>query len=349
MTTVVCSSLLMVQTALGGTPNLRPSLQSGEHYAPGLPKPAHKRVLGSGDQFYEWVHGWGQLPEGMTFGNTHGCVVIDSKDNVYMNTDTENAVIVFDKDGKFLRAFGKEWSGGLHGMVLRKEGDKEFLYITHTQRHEAAKMTLEGEVLWTLGYPTKPGIYNSDHDYHPTSIAVAPSGDIFVADGYGKSWVHQYTADREYVRSFGGPGDGPAEMASPHGIWMDTRGAVPVLLVADREHHRIQRFDLEGKLLGLVTEGLRRPSNFGQRGTDLAVADLEGRVTILDKDNEVIVQLGDNPDPKKRAQNGVPPDQWIDGEFIAPHCARWDSQGNLYVLDWVSQGRISKLKRSSPQ
>lgn len=300
--------------------------------------------VGAGAHTYEWLHDWAKLPDGMKFGNTHGCVVIDEHDNVYMNTDTGNAVIVFDKDGKFLRSFGKELRGGLHGMVLRKEGDKEFIYFAHHQRNIAGKMTLDGEVLWTLGYPTKPGIYKNESEYHPTSIAVAPNGDIFVADGYGKSWVHQYNEKREYIRSFGGPGDRDDQMASPHGIWMDTRGAKPVLLVADREHHRIQRFDLEGKLIDIVQGDLRRPSNFGQRGSDIAVADLEGRVTILDKNNKIVEHIGDNSDPKKRANNGVPPEQWVDGQFIAPHCARWDSQGNLYVLDWVSSGRISKLK-----
>jgi hypothetical protein len=333
----------MATAALATSP-----LQDGEHYAPGQPKPAHKNVLGEGAQYYEWIHGWGVLPEGMKFGNTHGCIVIDSQDNVYMNTDTDNAVIVFDKTGKFLRSFGKEWAGGLHGMVLRKESDREYIYFAHHQRGLAGKMTLEGDVVWTLGYPTKPEIYKSAAEYHPTSIAVAPNGDIFVADGYGKSWVHQYNQKREYIRSFGGPGDGPDQMASPHGIWMDTREAAPVLLVADREHHRIQRFDLDGHLIGLIQGDLRRPSNFGQRGTDIVVADLEGRVTILDKNNDVVTHLGDNTDPAKRAQNGVPPEQWVDGQFISPHCARWDSEGNLYVLDWVSNGRITKLKHVKP-
>lgn len=343
-----CSCLISVCLAFAGMQPSAASSQGGAHPASGQSKPAHDHALGAGEQLYQWVHGWGLLPAGMQFGNTHGCIVIDSQDNVYMNTDTDNAVIVFDKNGKFLRSFGKELRGGLHGMVLRKEGDKEFIYFAHHGRNIAGKMTLDGEILWTLGYPEKPGIYKSAGEYHPTSIAVAPNGDIFVADGYGKSWVHQYNEKREYIRSFGGPGDKQDQMASPHGIWMDTRGEKPVLLVADREHHRIQRFDLEGKLIDVIQGDLRRPSNFGQHGGFLAVADLEGRVTILDEDNKIVTHVGDNSDPKKRAQNGVPREQWLDGEFISPHCARWDSEGNLYVLDWVSQGRITKLKHVQP-
>jgi hypothetical protein len=82
-----------------------------------------------------------------------------------------------------------------------------------------------------------------------------------------------------------------------------------------------------------------------QRGNDLVIADLAGRVTIFDRNNKLITHLGDNPDPKKRANNGVPREQWTDGEFIAPHCARWDTQGDLYVMDWVAVGRVTKLKR----
>lgn len=302
-------------------------------------------LLGSGKHTYEWVRGWGRLPEGLTYGNTHGCIAIDAKDRVFVNTDSENAVIVFDADGKFLSAWGKEFKGGLHGMTLVKEGDKEFLYLAHTARHEVLKATLEGEVQWSIAYPSMAGIYRSADEYQPTSIVVAPGGDLFVADGYGQSWVHQFDAKREYVRSFGGPGNEPGKTRTPHGLMIDTRGKEPSLLVADRENHRLQRFDLSGKLLGMIEGELRRPCNIDQREGDIVVADLAGRVSIFDKDDKLIVHLGDNPDEKKRAQNGVPREQWVDGQFISPHCARWDSQGNLYVMDWLSAGRVSKLKR----
>jgi hypothetical protein len=302
-------------------------------------------VLGSGAHRYEWVHGWGRLPEGVSYGNTHGCIVVDAKDRVYVNTDSENAVIVFEPDGTFVRAWGKEFRGGLHGMTLVKEPAGEVLYLAHTARHEVVKATLEGEVLWSVAYPEAAGIYKDAGGYAPTSVAVAPDGGFFVADGYGASWIHQYDKDRKYVRSFGGPGKEVGKLQTPHGLWLDRRGETPTLLVADRENGRLQRFDLSGKSLGVVEADVRRPCNFDERGGDLAIADLAGRVTILGRDGKVITHLGDNPDPAKRAQNGVPRDQWKDGEFIAPHCARWDSKGDLYVLDWLSAGRVSKLKR----
>jgi DNA-binding beta-propeller fold protein YncE len=302
-------------------------------------------LLGSGKHQYEWIRGWAKLPDGMRFGNTHGAVVIDSQGRVLMNTDSENAVIIFDPQGKFIKTWGKEFQGGTHGMALHKEGKTEYLYLTHHTLNQFAKCTLDGEVVWRKGYPEAPGIYQKPQEFKPTGIAIAPSGDFYVTDGYGKSWVHQYTAAGDYVRSFGGPGTEEGKLRQPHGIWIDTREKTPTVLVADRANHRLQWFSLEGKFLRMVTEDLRLPSNFHQRGTDLVIADLAGRVTILDRHNKLITHLGDNPNEKQRGNNPVPPEQWVDGIFISPHCVRWDADGNLYVVEWLSSGRINKLKR----
>jgi len=304
-----------------------------------------KVTLGVEGHRYEWVNAWGALPDGMSFGNTHGCIVVDGEDRVYMNTDTENAVIVFTPDGKFSKSWGKDLAGGLHGMCLVKEGGEEFLYLAHIGRHEVYKATLDGKILWTLGYPEESGLYKSAALYAPTSVAVAPDGTLFVADGYGESWIHQYDKERKYVRSFGGPGSEVGKLATPHGIWIDTRGEKPVLMVADRENHRLQAFDLEGQSIGVVGSDLRRPCHLHQLRGETVVADLAGRISLFDAKNALITHLGDNPDPAKRAQNGVPREQWKDGEFLSPHCARFDSHGNIYVLDWNSLGRITKLRK----
>jgi hypothetical protein len=81
------------------------------------------------------------------------------------------------------------------------------------------------------------------------------------------------------------------------------------------------------------------------QGEFALVADLAGRITILNAKNEVLTHIGDNPNEGLRAQNGVPREQWRDGCFTAPHFAKWDAQGNLYVLDWNYLGRVTKLER----
>ena len=121
-----------------------------------------------------------------------------------------------------------------------------------------------------------------------------------------------------------------------------------LLTDVNRGHVVVQRFDLEGRFLGIVEGMLRRPCKIQQRGEYLVIPDLAGRVTILDGANELVTHLGDNPDPSLRAQNGVPRDKWKDGEFISPHSAVWDADGSLYVMDWNFLGRITKLRRVRP-
>jgi DNA-binding beta-propeller fold protein YncE len=302
-------------------------------------------VLGEGERQFQWVDGWGTLPEGVSYGNTHGAIVVDSRGRIYVNTDTERAVIVFEPDGRFVKSWGKDLSGGLHGMALARDGEREFLVLAHTARHEVLGATLDGEILWTLPFPDAPGVYEKHEQYNPTAVAIAPDGRIFVADGYGRSWVHEYDKERKYVRSFGGRGSEPGKFETPHGLWIDTRGKEPRLIVADRENHRLQVYGLDGKLERVVEGELRRPCGMHQWKDLLAVADLAGRVTVLDGDFKLVEHLGDNPDEAKRAQNGVPPEQWKPGEFIAPHSVRFDEGGNLYVMDWVSAGRVTKLAR----
>ena len=301
--------------------------------------------MGSGDHQYEWDEGWGQLPDGMQLGNTHGCMVVDSKGRVFFNTDSEKAVVIIGADGRYESSWGAEWKGGMHGMAIRMEGNQEYLYLSHLGRHEVAKTTLDGEVLWTLGYPAESGKYQSAEQYKPTGITVGPNGSIYVADGYGQNWIHQYDKQRKYVRSFGGPGGEDGQFVTCHGIWLDERSDPPRLLVADRENHRLQAFSLDGELLGIHHGMLRRPCNLYAHGDELVVADLAGRISLLDAQNELILHLGDNPDPGLRARNDVGRDLWRNGLFISPHSACFDAEGNIYVMDWLSAGRVTRLKR----
>ncbi|MFY9341826.1 MAG: 6-bladed beta-propeller [Planctomycetota bacterium] len=293
---------------------------------------------------YTWVRDWGRPAADKELGSTHGCLVVDKDGNILANTETEHAVITFTADGKVLRSWGKEFQGGMHGMCLRQEDGKEVLYLAQTRRHEIIKTTIEGKVLWTLGWPEASGIYAKEGEYNPTAVAVAPDGRIFAADGYGKSWIHVFDQERKYVKSFGGPGDGPGKLRTPHGVWLDARGKAPLLLVCDRENHRLQWFTLDGEHVRTMDKDLRRPCNVAPLPNGgLVVADLAGRITLLDRADKLVCHLGDNPDEKLRAQFGVPRDKWKDGEFLSPHGVCVDRTGAIYVEDWNVLGRISKL------
>jgi sugar lactone lactonase YvrE len=160
--------------------------------------------------------------------------------------------MVFEPDGRFVRSFGKQLANGLHGMTLVQEGGDEFLLLAHTGLHEVWKTTLEGELVWKLEWPEVSRKYGKKEEFLPTSAVQAADGRIYVADGYGKSWVHLYDAERNWLRCIGGPGSAPGKLRTPHGLCIDTRGATPRLLVADRENNRLQAFDLEGEHLGVI-------------------------------------------------------------------------------------------------
>jgi len=306
-------------------------------------------VLGTGAHTYEWVREWAKPPEGTEFGDTHG-VQVDSQGRVLVHTNrSKDSVYIYDAAGKFIKSWGSEFRGGAHGFQLVKEGNAEFLYLATTGQKLVVKTTLDGEIVWKIefGLPKEWAMYSTN--YSPTNVAVADNGDIYIADGYGSSFVHQYSqkgnAKPEYVRSWGGGGNQPGKMSCPHGIFIDRRGKEPQIVVADRSNVRLQYFTMEGKFISMVKEELRHPCHFDEYKGDLLIPDLHGRVTLFDKDNKLITHLGDNPDPKKRSNNGLAKDQWVDGQFIAPHGACFDKDGNIFVAEWVKTGRVTKLKR----
>jgi len=311
--------------------------------APTPPQPPVVLGQAPGPQ-YTWVHDWGRLGDGKELGSTHGCLAVNKDGNILANTETEHAVVTFSADGKVMGSWGKEFQGGLHGMCLRVEDGKEVLYLAQTRRHEIVKTTIDGTVLWTIGWPQASGVYGKEDEFKPTAVAVGPDGRIFASDGYGKSWIHIYDKDRNYKKSFGGPGNGAGKFNTPHGVWLDARGKEPLLLVCDRENGRLQWFTMDGEHVRTMDKDLRRPCNVAPMANGgLVVADLAGRITLLDKDDKLVCHLGDNPDEKLRAQFGVNRDKWKDGEFLSPHGVVVDRTGAIYVQDWNVLGRITKL------
>jgi hypothetical protein len=202
---------------------------------------------GSGRLCYESIPNWCQLPNGIKqLGNTHGNIVIDAGGSVYFNTDTERSVMVYRADGSFVRAFGKQ-TVGIHDMVLHQEGGATFIYAAHLAGSQVVKYSLDGQLVWTLPWPKESGKYEDAEQYKPTAVTVAPDGSIYVADGYGQNWIHQYRANQSYVRSFGGKGQAPGRFQTCHGLRVDTRTSPATLIVGDRENRRLQRFSLEGE------------------------------------------------------------------------------------------------------
>ena len=307
---------------------------------------------GSGENTYETVPNWCQIPNNAkTLGPTHGGIVVDKKGLIYFSMDAgPHGVLVYSPDGKFQRGIADKFTG-IHGVAIREEGGEEFIYAAHLAGKQAVKLKTDGTVVWTLGFDKlkDSGKYKERGQYSPTAIAVGPNGDVYIADGYGQQWIHQFDKDQKYVRSFGGRGKEPGKFETCHGMALDTRGDKPLLLVCDRENRRLQHFDLDGKFVKVVTENLRRPCSLSFHKDRVVIAELEARVTILDGQNKQVAHLGDNPEKGHWANYNVPPEQWKQGIFTAPHGVSFDKDGNVYVMDWNASGRVSRLNRVSQQ
>jgi hypothetical protein len=309
-------------------------------------------VIGEGAFRYQAVHGWGELPAHVQWGETHG-VAVDADGLIYVKhrstrKEPMDAIVVFDPAGKFVRSFGKEYHGGGHGIDVRRDGGEEFLYLCDIKNGVVAKTSLKGEPVWRKGRPVETGKYDDPKaKYSPTNVAFAPDGGFYIADGYGSNYIHQYDKGARWVRTFGGTGDAPGLFKTPHGLWLDDRpGRDAVLIVADRANARLQTFTTDGKPLAVVP-GVSFPAHFDTRGDVLLVPDLHARVTLMDRDDKVITHLGYDPSWTKRALDGFKirshPEQWEPGRFIHPHDACFDRDGNIFVVEWVATGRVSKL------
>ena len=143
----------------------------------------------------------------------------------------------------------------------------------------------------------------------------------------------------------GVPRDVPIESTNnPHGNTVDLRDpANPILLVADRGNNRIVRYTLDDKPIDVVA-GTKSPCHFHTYKDTVVVPDLQARVTLLDKNNKIILHLGEPtmPNPARTTENRA---DFIPGQFVQPHGACFDHAGNIFVAEWVEIGRVTKLRK----
>jgi len=301
--------------------------------------------MGSGTHVYEVAEGWAKLPEGMEFGYTHG-IEVDAEGNVLVFHTGDKPVVVFDKDGNYLRSWGEAFAGGAHGFYLHNESDGQYLYVTDTARRLVVKTTLDGKEILTIGTPDLPDIYDEDRKFVPTDVAVGPNGDIYVVDGYGQSWIHQYDSQGQLIRSWGGKGSEPGQVNCPHGISVDLRGEEPELYVADRGNNRIQVFTLDGKHKRFITDDMKMPCSFYYYKDEIYFPDLQSRITIFDKNDRLITHLGDDENASKReGWPNIDVNLFEADKFSSPHGVCVDADGNVYVAEWTVHGRVTKLVR----
>ena len=284
---------------------------------------------------YEVVEGWGKLPKGWTFTQVAG-VAVDSQDRVYVYNRGEHPLIIFDREGNFLTSWGEgvlTRSG--HGIFI---DDDDYVYLADRAMQTVMKFTPEGERLLMLG---TEGQANEGKPFNNlTDVALSPSGEIYVSDGYGNSLVHKFSADGTLLLSWGEPGSEAGQFNLPHSIWVGRavhevtaeRSEQERVYVADRENHRIQIFTSEGEFITMWT-GFRQPTDlFIDADDNLYISELQHRVSIVNLDGEILARLGGE-------ESNAP------GQFIAPHAVWTDSQNSLYVGEVLQGQRIQKFLR----
>lgn len=229
--------------------------------------------VGTGDYRYEVTRNWAQLPEGWSFG-TISAVAADSKDRVYVFTRGEHPVIVFDPDGNFLSSWGEGAILDAHGIFISPD---DHVYLVDRDGHQVLKYTTEGQLVMTLGTRGQPSLEAPFN--HPAGAAVAPTGEIYVCDGYANSRVHKFSSDGKHMLSWGSPGSGPGQFYVPHGIWVDHSGRV---YVADRENNRLQIFSSEGEFIAQWADLYRPTDIYMDKEQAVYVTDHIPRFSIFD-------------------------------------------------------------------
>ncbi len=275
-------------------------------------------TVGSAKYTYEVVENWARLPDGMAFG-TVSAVATDSQDRVYVFQRAEPPVVVFDREGNYLSAWGEGRFENPHGIYIA--GD--VVYLTDREGSIAQKCALDGTPLLTIGTqgeysdtgcevagdvcPRSAGPFN-----YLTELVPSPSGDLYVSDGYRNARVHRFSAAGELISSWGQPGKGgPNEFHLPHSLIVGQDGRV---YLCDRENSRVQVFSPDGEYVTMWTD-MQRPLDISQ-------------------DSEGIFYTSERPEDGKPPQISV-----LDGEgkvlerfpSRSAHGSWVDAHGDLYL------------------
>jgi peptidylamidoglycolate lyase len=272
---------------------------------------------------YRLVRDFFHPPAGLKLGAVSGAAT-DAAGNLYVlhRGDPARPLLVFDREGAFVRSFGEGLFTSTHGLRVDPVGN---VWATDNANHTVIAFTSEGKVLLTLGERGVPGD-DARHFNKPTDVAFAANGDFYVSDGYGNSRVAKFDRSGRFLFAWGKKGHGPGEFDLPHQVRLDSKGDV---YVADRQNKRIQVFTPNGKFIRQLGEGIAPYGLFITPDDTLFVADgVKHEVVKLDKGGKVLARWGGG---------GREP-----GKFLMPHGITVGGDGAVYVAE-VTGARLQKF------
>ncbi len=309
-----------------------------------------ENILGHNGKKYKLQKNWSKADASKFPVNDCHEMVQDSKKRIVLLTnETKNNVLIYDKSGKLEKSWGHDYPGA-HGLTIFDEGGTDVLFICDNNRHQVIKTSIDGKERMVLRYPKETGMYAKEEDFVPTETAIAANGDIYVVDGYGKDFVIQYDHTGKYIRHFGGRGAEEKHLLNAHGIAVDNRGSTPTLIVTSRQQHAFKRYTMDGQFM----ETIALPGAWVCRPvikddylyaavlqTDSMQGQQSGFITILDKNNKVVSNLGGN-EPVYTAGKLESLYQ-TQKAFSYPHDVCIDDEESLYVAQWNS-GKVYPYK-----
>jgi hypothetical protein len=328
-------------------------------------------IVDVGSLSFEWIDGWGRdgyLDPTCTTWAHHG-LTCTPRGDVVVSEPNSGRLLVFDASGEMRCSVSTELTQPHFMRCVPGATDEMWIADVSVRLHRGSDGSYtpdwsaggrvtrvrlsDGEIQQQL--PTPDHLAYSSVRYSPTGVDI-DDDSMWVADGYGASLVHRFNKDGDLTLTLDGETEGAGRFDCPHACVVDRRRSRLEVYVADRANARLVVFDREGCFLRIVgAEYLLKPSALAVWEDLLFVADLRGRLSVLDIDDRLVGHLGEKPSiatlapgfPNELGPEGnlVRPAALSVGRFQAPHDVAVDARGNVYVTEYVIGGRLTKLQR----